>query len=118
MDCSVATSPDSKSVVLKSLYYRFQIGIGRSTSCIGRWSTLENMSDLVQVGRKGFAGMCYGLLFEIDMSPAYADEAAKHVEPGNLSLCCNGTVDIGLCAKDVNLDSRWLTMFFMPTVPL
>jgi len=31
MKCSIATSLDSKSVVLKSLYNRFQIGIGRST---------------------------------------------------------------------------------------
>ena len=77
MKCSVATSPDSKSVVLKSLYYRFQIGIARSTSCIGRCSTLERMSDLVQVGRNFFAGICYDLLFEIEMPPP--------------SLCCRET---------------------------
>ena len=92
MECSVATSRDSKSIVLESLYYRFQIRIGKSTSCVGRLSTLDSMSDLVQVGKDVFAGIRNGLLFEIDMPPVYADKTAKHVEPDNLSLCCNGTV--------------------------
>jgi hypothetical protein len=68
-NCSVATGIlDGKNAVLKSLYYRFQIGIGRSTSCIGRWSTLESMSDLGQVGRDFYAGIWDGLLLKIAMS--------------------------------------------------
>jgi hypothetical protein len=55
MECSVATSRDSKSIVLESLYYHFQICIGRSTSCVRRLSTLDSMSDLVQVGKDVFA---------------------------------------------------------------
>jgi hypothetical protein len=58
------------------------------------------MPDLGQVGTDVFAGIRNGLLFEIYMSPVYAYKAAKHVEPSNLSLCCNGTVDIVLRAKN------------------
>ena len=48
------------------------------------------------------------------MSPVYAYKDAKHVEPFNLSLCCNGTVDIVLCANNTNLNSRWLTRIVYP----
>ena len=92
MECSVATTPGSKSVILENLYYRLQICIGRSTLGVSRRSALDSMSDLVQVGKDVFAGIRNGLLFEIDMPPVYADKTAKHVEPDNLSLCCNGTV--------------------------
>jgi hypothetical protein len=45
----------------------------------------------------------------------YADEAREeHVEPANLSLCFNCTVDIGLRAKNTNLNSRWLTWILSP----
>ena len=103
-----------KSVVLKSLYCCFQIGIGRSTLCVWRWSALDNIPDLVQVGRHVFAGVWNGLRFEIYVSPVYAYKAAKDVEPSNLSLCCNGTVGIVLRAKNTNLNSRWLTWIFSP----
>ena len=56
MKCSVVTSPDSKSVILENLYYRFQTRISRSTSGVGRWSTFDSIPDLVQVGRHIFAG--------------------------------------------------------------
>jgi hypothetical protein len=59
MECRVAASPDNESVVLESLDYRFQICISRSTSCVGRWSTLDSMPDLVQIGRDPeIAGSC------------------------------------------------------------
>ena len=64
------------------------------------------MSDMVQEGRHFFAGICDSLPFEIDLSPVYADEAAKHVEPANFSLCFNRTVGIGLCAENTNLNGR------------
>ena len=69
---SVATSlPDSKSVVLESLYYRFHIWISTSTSCVERWSTLGSIPDLVQVlGRHVFAGVWNERRFEIYMSTA------------------------------------------------
>jgi hypothetical protein len=113
IECSVATSPDRKRVVLKSLYYRFQIGIGRSTSCIGRRSTLDSMFELVQLGRAFFAGIWDCILFDIGMSTVYADKVAKHVEPANLSMWCNGTVDIGLRANNTNL-----TLTDITAVPL
>ena len=39
--------------------------------------------------------------------PVDADKAAKHVELANLSLCFDGTIDIGsCCAKNTNIYSR------------
>jgi hypothetical protein len=43
-----------------------------------------------------------------------ADNAAKHVWPANLSLCCNDTADISLRANNTNLNSRWLSWIFSP----
>jgi hypothetical protein len=79
MECSVTTSPDSKSgvsLVEESLYYRFQICIGRRARRVsgdGRLTLDTSMSDLqvVQVvGRDFFAGIWNGLFFEIDTSLA------------------------------------------------
>ena len=81
MEYLVATSPYSKIVVLRSLYYRFQIGIGRSTSCIRQWSTLDSMFDLFQVlGSNVFAGIWNGLRFEIDMSVVTIELVVTTVE--------------------------------------
>jgi hypothetical protein len=115
VECSVTTRPDSKSVVLESLYYRFQICIGKSTSGVGRWLTLDSMPDLVQVGKDVFAGIWNGPFFEIGMSTVFMLTKCREIcfEPANLSVDCNGTVDIGLRAKNTSLNSRcWLTWIF------
>ena len=78
--------------------------------CVGRWSTLDSMPDLVQIGRHVYAGVWNGLRFEMYMPPSvYAYKAVNYVEPSNVSLCCNGTVDIVLREKNTNLNSRWPT---------
>ena len=69
MECSFATSPDSLSVVLKSLYTCFQIGIDRKASSTGRWAALEGMSDLFQVGENIRARSCDFLLGESSIPP-------------------------------------------------
>ena len=83
--------------------------------CVGRWSTLDSMPDLVQIGGHVYAGVWNGVRFEIYMPPSvYAYKAVQHMEPSNLSLCCNGTVDIGLRAKNTSLNRRWLTRIVCP----
>ena len=88
MEYLVATSPYSKIVVLRSLYYRFQIGIGRSTSCIRQWSTLDSMFDLFQVlGSNVFAGIWNGLRFEIFICPQSMLTKTQSMWSHSISVC-------------------------------
>jgi hypothetical protein len=76
MECSVATSRDSKSIVLESLYHRFHMCVSRNRPCVGQWSTLDSLSDLVQIGRHVFAWIWNKIRFHIYMSVDYVQKLA------------------------------------------